>query len=166
MDVVCRPNQVIDANARKVLQAKTVKVTEYLSPALLWSLVVSTARQSISGCLSNPCSVGICYQLNQHATTYVCICPDGTLNLACNATSMLVRRKICLSPIFDISRFDAEVEHFSRSTIASESNDARTIDVRWSSALSDRKWFQCDAGAVHVQSKCQRYMQRRPVYLD
>ncbi|CAF1226026.1 unnamed protein product [Rotaria sordida] len=38
-----------------------------------------------SGCASNPCTVGICYQLNQHTTSYVCICPDGTLNLSCNS---------------------------------------------------------------------------------
>ncbi|UJR36701.1 hypothetical protein I4U23_029418 [Adineta vaga] len=40
-----------------------------------------------SGCLSNPCTVGICYQLNQNGPAYVCICPDGTLNLSCNSTN-------------------------------------------------------------------------------
>lgn len=39
-----------------------------------------------SGCLSNPCTVGICYQLNQNGASYVCICPDGTLSLSCNST--------------------------------------------------------------------------------
>ncbi|CAF1380734.1 unnamed protein product [Rotaria magnacalcarata] len=38
-----------------------------------------------SGCASNPCTVGICYQLNQSGASYVCICPDGTLNLSCNS---------------------------------------------------------------------------------
>ena len=66
----------------------------YSSPLRLWSLHLSTARLTISGCLSNPCSVGICYQLNQHASTYICICPDGTLNLACNSSSRFARRNI------------------------------------------------------------------------
>jgi hypothetical protein len=43
-----------------------------------------------SGCSSNPCTVGICYQLNQNGPSYVCICPDGTLNLSCNSTSMFI----------------------------------------------------------------------------
>ncbi|CAF1284937.1 unnamed protein product [Adineta steineri] len=45
------------------------------------------ARILSSGCLSNPCTVGICYQLNQNGPTYVCICPDGTLSLSCNSTN-------------------------------------------------------------------------------
>ena len=43
-------------------------------------------RLSNSACLSNPCTIGICHQLNQDGSSYVCICPDGTLNLSCNAT--------------------------------------------------------------------------------
>ncbi|CAF1034389.1 unnamed protein product [Rotaria sp. Silwood1] len=42
-------------------------------------------RLTSSGCASNPCTVGICYQLNQNGPSYVCICPDGTLNLSCNS---------------------------------------------------------------------------------
>ncbi|CAF3854827.1 unnamed protein product [Rotaria sp. Silwood1] len=42
-------------------------------------------RITSSGCASNPCTVGICYQLNQNGPSYVCICPDGTLNLSCNS---------------------------------------------------------------------------------
>ncbi|CAF3283116.1 unnamed protein product [Rotaria socialis] len=44
-------------------------------------------RLTRSGCLSNPCTVGICYQLNQNGPSYVCICPDGTLSLSCNLTN-------------------------------------------------------------------------------
>lgn len=43
-------------------------------------------RLASSACLSNPCTIGICHQLNQDGSSYVCICPDGTLNLSCNAT--------------------------------------------------------------------------------
>ncbi|CAF1047784.1 unnamed protein product, partial [Rotaria sordida] len=44
-------------------------------------------RITRSGCLSNPCTVGICYQLHQNGASYVCICPDGTLSLSCNSTN-------------------------------------------------------------------------------
>ncbi|CAF1610141.1 unnamed protein product, partial [Adineta ricciae] len=40
-----------------------------------------------SGCSSNPCTIGICYQLKDGGS-YVCICPDGTLNLSCSSTNV------------------------------------------------------------------------------
>ncbi|CAF3912434.1 unnamed protein product [Adineta steineri] len=53
-----------------------------------------------SGCSSNPCTVGICYQLNQKGDSYVCICPDGTLNLSCNSTTNSTQNSFTIPPLF------------------------------------------------------------------
>lgn len=57
-----------------------------------------TVQTTTSGCSSNPCTVGICYQLNQNGASYVCICPDGTLNLSCNSTSMFYMKYLFTKP--------------------------------------------------------------------
>ena len=57
--------------------------------SILFSIKLSHLVKTIgSGCASNPCTVGICYQLKEGGS-YVCICPDGTLNLSCSSTSIL-----------------------------------------------------------------------------
>ena len=92
MDVVYPICPVIDANVTKDIRVKIAMVI-HLFPSSLPSIgthhISCSVRMTGSGCASNPCSVGICYQLNQNGPSYVCICPDGTLNLSCNSSSMI-----------------------------------------------------------------------------
>ncbi|CAF0807264.1 unnamed protein product [Adineta ricciae] len=56
------------------------------------------ARIVSSGCLSNPCTIGICYQLNQNGQAYVCICPDGTLSLSCTSANTTQTPSVVSTP--------------------------------------------------------------------
>jgi hypothetical protein len=89
MDVVYQVNLDIDANASKDIRVKIAKVIQIFNYVFLIQLINirSIARVTSSGCSSNPCTIGICYQLNQNGPSYVCICPDGILSLSCNSTS-------------------------------------------------------------------------------
>ena len=90
MDVVYLIYLVIDANVTKGIRVKIVMVIQLSNEFhLRIETLSSSVRVASAGCASNPCSVGICYQLNQNGPSYVCICPDGTLNLSCNSTSTL-----------------------------------------------------------------------------
>ena len=87
-DVVCQVNLGIVVNVTKDLQAKTAKVALIIPLPLKFLLTsINLAQIVSSGCLSNPCTIGICYQLNRNGQAYVCICPDGTLSLSCTSTS-------------------------------------------------------------------------------
>ena len=90
MDAACLVNLGTDANVTKVSPATTVTVWLATGISSNHLLFVSTlVRVTSSGCLSNPCTMGICYQLNQVSASYICICPDGTLSLTCNTTSKI-----------------------------------------------------------------------------
>lgn len=92
MDVVYLIYLVIAVNVMKDIQVKIVMVIQLVDEFDLWIRTISSSvRVAGSGCASNPCSVGICYQLSQNGPSYVCICPDGTLNLSCNSSSTLRR---------------------------------------------------------------------------
>ena len=91
--------QDIVVNVMKDLQVTIVMVRICLFYFLPISLILSLVRIMSSGCLSNPCTIGICYQLNQNSASYVCICPDGTLSLSCNATSNRQMKNLFLENI-------------------------------------------------------------------
>ena len=80
---------VIVANVSKIILARIAKVQmkRLIIFFCLISFFVVLVRTTSSGCLSNPCTIGICYQLNKNGPAYVCICPDGTLSLSCNSSS-------------------------------------------------------------------------------
>ena len=86
MDVVQRQRPMVIVVT--VMKDSLERIVKVFSLDFLFTSIISLARLTHTGCASNPCSVGICYQLNQHGSAYVCICPDGTLNLSCNSTSL------------------------------------------------------------------------------
>ncbi len=90
-DVAYRVNSDIDVNASKDIRVKIVKVIYKIKyHSFQWLRIIPyIAGLTSSGCSSNPCSVGICYQLNKNGPSYVCICPDGTLNLSCSSASKI-----------------------------------------------------------------------------
>ncbi|CAF1029881.1 unnamed protein product [Adineta ricciae] len=105
------------------------------------------ARIVSSGCLSNPCTIGICYQLNQNGQAYVCICPDGTLSLSCTSTNTTQTPSVVSTPPVQTTTTPVSTLLFSNNAKygggVSNGNILRPVSICIPSARSTCNGGQC-----------------------